>query len=124
MGLLVYGLIQRQVRQYLAQHEASIPGNKGPTGIPTATVIFESFATVMRVELTLEDMRVSQIQGWQAHHERICQALELDFSIYEVPTGVMKITPPSVVCSSGKVVCFYSYWLDSKSRFFGHIPSP
>ena len=86
VGLLVYGLIQRQVRQYLAQHEASIPGNKGPTGIPTATVIFESFATVMRVELTLEDMRVSQIQGWQAHHERICQALELDFSIYEVPT--------------------------------------
>jgi transposase len=61
VGLLVYGLIQRQVRQYLAQHEASIPGNKGPTGIPTATVIFESFATVMRVELTLEDMRVSQI---------------------------------------------------------------
>lgn len=65
VGLLVYGLIQRQVRQYLAQHEASIPGNKGPTDIPTATVIFESFATVRRVELTLEDMTVSQIQGWK-----------------------------------------------------------
>jgi transposase len=86
VGLLVYGLIQRQVRQYLAQHEASIPGNKGPTDMPTATVIFESFATVTRVELTLEDMTVSQIQGWQAHHERICQVLELDFSIYESPT--------------------------------------
>src|SRR5918999_2394294 len=86
VGLLVYGLIQRQVRQYLVQHEASIPGNKGLTGIPTATVIFESFATVMRVELTLEDMTSCQIQGWQAHHERICQALELDHSIYESPT--------------------------------------
>ena len=86
VGLLVYGLIQRQVRQYLAQHEASIPGNKGPTGMPTATVSFESFATVTRVELTLEDMKVSQIQGWQAHHELICQALELDLSIYEGPT--------------------------------------
>jgi transposase len=86
VGLLVYGLIQRQVRQYLAQHEASIPGNKGPTDMPTATVIFESFATVTRVELTLEDMTVSQIQGWQAHHERICQALELDHAIYETPT--------------------------------------
>jgi hypothetical protein len=86
VGLLVYGLIQRQVRQCLAQHEASIPGNKGPTDVPTATVIFESFATVTRVELTLEDMTVSQIQGWQAHHEHICQALELDHSIYEVPT--------------------------------------
>jgi hypothetical protein len=86
VGLLVYGLIQRQVRQYLTQHEASIPGNKGPTDIPTATVIFESFATVTRVELTLEDMTSCQIQGWQAHHERICQALELDHSIYEGPT--------------------------------------
>ena len=66
----------------LAQHEASIPGNKGPTDIPTATVVFESFATVKRVELTLEDMTVSQIQGWQAHHERIFKALELDLSIY------------------------------------------
>jgi hypothetical protein len=88
VGLLVYGLIQRQVRQYLAQHEASVPGNKGPTDVPTATVIFESFATVNRVELTLEDMRVYQIQGWQAHHEHICKALELDFSIYE------DLTPP------------------------------
>lgn len=63
VGLLVYGLIQRQVRQYLAQHEVSIPGNKGPPDVPTATVIFESFATVTRVELTLEDVTVSQIQG-------------------------------------------------------------
>ena len=86
VGLLVYGLIQRQVRQYLAQHEASIPGNKGLTDAPTATVIFESFATVTRVELTLDDVTVSQIQGWQAYHERICQALELDLSIYESPT--------------------------------------
>jgi transposase len=86
VGLLVYGLIQRQVRQYLTQHEASIPGNKGPPDIPTATVIFESFATVTRVELTLEDMTSCQIQGWQAHHERICQALELDHAIYESPT--------------------------------------
>jgi transposase len=83
VGLLIYGLIQRQVRQYLAQHEASIPGNKGPTDVPTATVIFESFATVTRVELTLEGMTVCQIQGWQAHHDLICKALELDLSIYE-----------------------------------------
>ena len=96
VGLLVYGLIQRQVRQYLAQHEASIPGNKGPTDVPTATVIFESFATVSRVELTLEDMTSCQIQGWQAHHERICKALELDFSIYKNPT------PPENYPAMGK----------------------
>jgi transposase len=86
MGLLVYGLIQPQVRQYLQEHEATIPGNKGQTDIPTATVVFESFATVMRVELNLEGTTISELHGWQAHHELICQALELDALIYESPT--------------------------------------
>ena len=83
VGLLVYGLIQRQVRQYLQAHQTSIPGNKGPTDIPTATVVFESFASVTRIELSVEGMAISQLHGWQAHHELICQALELDALIYE-----------------------------------------
>ncbi|ETX03897.1 MAG: hypothetical protein ETSY2_31905 [Candidatus Entotheonella gemina] len=86
VGLLVYGLIQRQVRQYLAQHEATIPGNKGETDVPTATVVFESFATVTRVELSLEGITIAQIHSWQAHHGLICQALELDNIVYENPT--------------------------------------
>lgn len=86
VGLLVYSLIQRQVRQYLQEHQVSIPGNKGETDIPTATVVFESFATVTRVDLSLEGMTISQIHGWQAHHELICQALELDDLIHAGPT--------------------------------------
>jgi transposase len=86
VGLLVYSLIQRQVRQYLREHQVSIPGNKGETDIPTATVVFESFATVTRVDLSLEGMTISQIHGWQAHHELICQALELDHLIHAEPT--------------------------------------
>jgi len=86
VGLLVYGLIQRQVRQYLREHQASIPGNKGETDVPTATVVFESFASVTRIELSVEGMTISEIHGWQAHHELICQALELDDLIYESPT--------------------------------------
>jgi len=86
VGLLVYSLIQRQVRQYLQEHQVSIPGNKGETDSPTATVVFESFATVTRVDLSLEGMTISQIHGWQAHHELICQALELDHLIHAGPT--------------------------------------
>lgn len=86
VGLLVYGLIQRQVRQYLQEHQASIPGNKGETDMPTATVVFESFVSVTRVELRVEGMTISEIHGWQAHHELICRALELDDLIYESPT--------------------------------------
>ena len=75
------------ITRYLQEHQASIPGNKGETAIPTATVIFESFATVQRVELKVEEMTISQSHGWQAHHELICQALELDNLIYEGPTS-------------------------------------
>jgi transposase len=77
VGLLVYGLIQRQVRQYLQEHAETIPGNKGPTDIPTATVVFESFATLNRVEWNLDGQRIEQFSGWQAHHERVFLALGL-----------------------------------------------
>ena len=77
VGLLVYGLIQRQVRQYLQEHVASIPGNKGETDNPTATVVFESFATLSRVELNVDGVSVDQFHGWQAHHEWVFLALGL-----------------------------------------------
>jgi transposase len=77
VGLLVYGLIQRQVRQYLQEHEETIPGNKGQTDIPTATVVFESFATLNRVEWNVDGQRIEQFSGWQAHHERVFLALGL-----------------------------------------------
>jgi transposase len=77
VGLLVYGLIQRQVRQYLLEYEATVPGNKGETNMPSATVIFESFTTLTRVDLNVDGMTVYQFHGWQAHHERVFQALEL-----------------------------------------------
>jgi transposase len=77
VGLLVYGLIQRQVRQYLQEHEETIPGNKGETESPTATVVFEAFATLNRVELNIDGAKVDQFSGWQVHHERVFQALGL-----------------------------------------------
>jgi transposase len=43
VGLLVYSLIQRQVRQYVQQHQQTIPGNKGETTRPTAAVVLESW---------------------------------------------------------------------------------
>jgi transposase len=77
VGLLVYGLIQRQVRQYLQEHEETIPGNKGETDTPTATVVFESLTTLIRLELSVDGVTVCQFHGWQAHHERVFKALGL-----------------------------------------------
>jgi transposase len=78
VGLLVYSLIQRQVRQYLQQHHQVIPGNKGDTAVPTAAVVFEAFASVTHLQLDLDGVSVSQVHGWRTHHQLICQALELD----------------------------------------------
>jgi transposase len=83
VGLLVYGVIQRQVRQYLQQRHESMPGNKGETATPTATVVFASFASVTLVYLDLDGAIVSQVHGWQAHHQLICKALGLSETWYE-----------------------------------------
>jgi transposase len=78
VGLLVYALIQRQVRQYLQQHQQLIPGNKGDTATPTAAVVLASFAQVTLISLEVERGEVQQLHGWQAHHGLIYQALEID----------------------------------------------
>jgi transposase len=39
VGLLVYRVIQRQVRLYLRTHAQQLPGNKGMTATPTAAVV-------------------------------------------------------------------------------------
>ena len=44
LGLLVYTVIQRQVRLYLRTHDQQVPGNKGETAIPTAAVVLALFA--------------------------------------------------------------------------------
>lgn len=77
VGLLVYGLIQRQVRPYLMEEEATLPGNKGEAETPTATVVFEALTTLTRVEVNVDGVSVDQFHGCQAHHERVFQALGL-----------------------------------------------
>src|SRR5262245_50663866 len=39
VGLLVYSIIQRQVRLSLQTHAQQVPGNKAATATPTATVV-------------------------------------------------------------------------------------
>jgi transposase len=82
VGLLVYGLIQRQVRQYLQQHQQSIPGNKGETTTPTAAVALALFAQVTLVHVVLGGIEIQQVHGWQPHHWLICRALAVDDSWY------------------------------------------
>jgi transposase len=83
VGLLVYGLIQRQVRLYLHGHAQHVPGNKGPTDTPTAAVVMSLFTPVMMVQVQVEKTAVRQVYGWQDHHTMVCDALDIDRSWYE-----------------------------------------
>jgi transposase len=87
IGLLVYTVIQRQVRLYLRTHDQQIPGNKGLTATPTAAVVLALFSQVALIQLGIADQQVKQMYGVQPHHLLLCDALGLDSSWYEVPSA-------------------------------------
>jgi transposase len=87
LGLLVYSIIQRQVRLYLLAHDRQIPGNKGATATPTAAVVLALFAQVALVQLWIGDHEVAQMYGVQPHHLLLCDALDLNHSWYTVPAA-------------------------------------
>ena len=84
IGLLVYTVIQRQVRLSLRTHGQQIPGNKGLAATPTAAVVLALFAQVALIQLGVADQQVKQMYGVQPHHLLLCAALGLDSSWYEV----------------------------------------
>jgi transposase len=86
LGLLVYSVIQRQVRLYLHTHDQRIPGNKGLTATPTAAVVLALFAQVALVQFWIDDQEVALLSGVQPHHLLVCDALGLDSSWYPVPS--------------------------------------
>jgi transposase len=87
VGLLVYSVIQRQVRLYLRTHDQQIPGNKGLTATPTAAVVLASFAQVALVQLLIDEQEVAQLSGVPPYHLLVCDALGLDSSWYTVPSA-------------------------------------
>ena len=87
VGLLVYSIIQRQVRLYLQTHDQQVPGNKGATATPTAAVVLALFAQIALVQVWIDGQVVAQVYGVQAHHLLLCDALGLDSSWYEVPSA-------------------------------------
>jgi transposase len=82
VGLLVYAIIQRQVRLYLRDHAQHVPGNKGPTATPTAAVLFALFAPVMLVQFAVGNTISRQVHGIQDHHLLVCEAMGIDPAWY------------------------------------------
>jgi transposase len=95
VGLLVYAVIQRQVRLYLRDHNQQIPGNKGPTATPTAAVVFALFTPVMLVQFVVENTTSLQVHGVQGQHLIVCEAVGIDLARYQgAITGQKRRAPP------------------------------
>jgi len=86
VSLLVYTVIQRQVRLYLRTHNQQLPGNKGETATPTAAVVLALFTQVALVHFWIGEQEGAQVYGLQPHHLLIWEALGLDSSWYEAPS--------------------------------------
>ena len=98
MGLLVYAVIQRQVRLYLRDHERHIRGNKGPTATPTTAVVFALFTPVTLVHFTVDQAPLLQIHGIQEEHRIVCEAVGIDHVWYQGEAvgqnSLLSATPP------------------------------
>jgi transposase len=98
VSLLVYTVIQRQVRLSLRDHERHIPGNKGPTATPTAAVVFALFTPVTLVHFVVDNAPILQVHGIQEDHRIVCEAVGIDPAWYQgVAAGqnsLLSATPP------------------------------
>src|SRR5207245_11037421 len=66
VGLLVYSIMQRQVRLSLQTHDQQVPGNKGATATPTAPGVQALCGQIALVQLWIDEQEVAQVSGVQA----------------------------------------------------------
>ena len=98
VGLLVYAVIQRQVRLSLRHHERHIPGKKGPTATPTTAVVLALFTPVTLVHFTVDNAPLLQVHGIQEGHRIVCEAVGIDQAWYQGEAAgqnsLLPATPP------------------------------
>jgi transposase len=98
VGLLVYAVIQRQVRLYLREQDQHIPGNKGLTALPTAAVVFDLFTPVTLVHFAVDKAPILHVHGIQEDHLIVCDAVGIDRAWYQGAAAgqnsLLSTTPP------------------------------
>jgi transposase len=98
VGLLVYAVIQRQVRLYLREQNQQIPGNKGLTTLPTAAVVFDLFTPVTLVHFAVDNAPILHVHGIREDHLIVCDAVGIDRAWYQGAAAgqnsLLATTPP------------------------------
>ncbi len=104
LRLLVYSVIQCQVRLYLRTHDQQLQGNTGMPPMPTAAVLLALFFQIALAHFWGDGQAVAQLSGLQPYHLLVCDALGLDASWYTVPSvqkcGRYNRGPSNVGCQS------------------------
>ncbi len=91
LALMVYALIQREVRRLLEKRKADFPGNKGWTQQPTTEVIFRLFDGIntLRIEghdgVTITNMTTAQHDALQLLDHPLLKAPRVAFTQLKKP---------------------------------------
>lgn len=89
MALMIYTLVERQIRRELAQREERIPGNnRVATQRPTTGVVFKHFQGIRRVWWEVDGQNRAFIQGFTQLHERILNLLGLPTKVFTLSAKI------------------------------------
>ncbi len=89
MALMVYTLLERQVRRELVQREEKLPGNNNVlTQRPTTAVLFKHFAGIRRVWRESDGVSRPVIEGFTQVHQRILALLGLNIMVFTLSSKI------------------------------------
>jgi transposase len=85
VALLVYTLVERQVRNNLAERGETLPDRPAPSRRPTARTVFQLMRNIAVVTLVWAGQRHRQVTALNAHQLHVIGLLGYGYSIYVPP---------------------------------------
>jgi transposase len=85
VALMVYTLMERQIRKKLKEEKKVIKGNKGKTDNPTGQVLFWNLSSISVVSYNIYNKTYKKIANLTPMHELIVSLFGFDMQIYYQP---------------------------------------
>lgn len=85
LALLVYTLVERQVRKSLAERGETLPDRPAPSQRPTARTVFQLMRNIAVVSLWWAGQAHRQVTALNAHQRHVIHLLGCERSLYTLP---------------------------------------
>jgi len=85
VALMVYTLMERQIRKKLKEEKEVIKGNKGKTDNPTGQVLFWNLCGISVVSYIIDEIIYKKTVNLTPMHELIVSLFRFDMQIYRQP---------------------------------------